>query len=169
MMATPQQLVDLSTQLTGAVKSINDLVGKQPLPYDEDTARLADTAAQLAAKANSIGQVALTALANDVQTAIGELTSQVTDANTALARISELKRALSLAGTVLTCAGTIAACAGSANWVGAAAGVIALTETLQAAIAALPPAAAPHTAVSAPSLGAVPAPRTTARKRKQLH
>ncbi len=52
-MPTPQQLVDLSTQLTDIVKSINVIVGKQQLPYNAETTNLSNAAYLLAAQANA--------------------------------------------------------------------------------------------------------------------
>jgi len=79
-MPTPQQLIYLSTELTDSVKSINAIVAKQELPYDEETRELSTSAARLAVLANAIGQAGLSALAHEIREAMGELNSQVKSA-----------------------------------------------------------------------------------------
>jgi hypothetical protein len=134
-MATPQQLVDLSTELTDIVKSINVIVGKQQLPFNADTTNLSNAAFLLAAQANSIGQVGLAALANDVQGAINQLTTQVAAANAALQQINDVKKALNIVGVVLTGAASIASSVATGNWIGAAGDVVTLAANLKTAIA----------------------------------
>jgi hypothetical protein len=134
-MATPQQLVDMSTQLTDIVKSINIIVGKQQLPFDGDTTNLSNAAFLLAAQANTIGQAGLSALANDVQGAIGQLTTQVAAANARLQQINEAKKALNIVGVVLTGAANIAASVTTGNYIGAAGDIVTLATNLRTAIA----------------------------------
>jgi len=133
-MPTAQQLVDISTELSDVVKSINALVGKQHLPFDADTANLSNTAFLLAAQANTIGQAGLAALANDVRGAIGELTARVADANSALKKLGDVKKALKIVGAVLAGAGSIAASVATGNWMGAAGDVLTLAKNIQAAV-----------------------------------
>jgi hypothetical protein len=141
-MPTAQQLVDMSTELTDTVKSINTIVGKQQLPFHADTTNLSNTAFLLAAQANTIGQVGLSALADDVQGAISQLTTQVSAANSALQQINDVKRALNIVGVVLTSAGSIAASVATGNWIGVAGDVVTLANNLRTAINANQPAAA---------------------------
>jgi len=148
-MATAQQLIDMSTQLTDVVKSINTIVGQQSLPYDAATANLSNTAFILAGQANTIGQAGLEALAVDVQGAITELTAQVAAANLVLGQINDVKKALSIVGAVLTAAGGIATGAAIGNLREAADSVATLVSNLQSALAANPPG--PAAASSAPA------------------
>ncbi len=134
-MATPQQLIDLSTELTDIVKSINVIVGKQQLPFNADTTNLSNAAFLLAAQANTIGQAGLAALANDVQGAINQLTTQVVAANAALQQINDVKKALNIVGVVLTGAASIASSVAIGNWIGAAGDVVTLATNLKTAIA----------------------------------
>jgi hypothetical protein len=134
-MPTPQQLVDLSTELTDIVKSINVIVGKQQLPFNADTTNLSNAAFLLAAQANSIGQAGLAALANDIQGAISQLTTQVAGANAALQRINDVKKALTIVGVVLTGAASIASSVATGNWIGTAGDVVTLATNLKTAIA----------------------------------
>jgi hypothetical protein len=140
-MPTPQQLVDLSSQLTDVVKSINGIVAKQQLPYDADTTNLSNAAFLLAAQANTIGQAGLSALAVDVQGAIGQLTAAVTAANATLQSLNDAKKALNIVGVVLTGAASIASSVTTGNWIGAAGDVVTLATNLQTAINANQPAA----------------------------
>jgi hypothetical protein len=139
---TAQQLVDLSTELTGIVAAINAIVQKQPLPLDADTTALSNAGVQIAAQANAIGQAGLAALANDVQGAITQLTTQVAAANTALTQINDVKKALNIVGIVVNGAASIAASVATGNWIGAAGAVVALANNLNNAINANQPAAA---------------------------
>ena len=140
-MPTPQQLVDLSTELSDVVKAINVIVGKQSLPYNADTSNLSNTAFLLSMQANSIGQAGLSDLANDVQGAIGQLTAQVAAANATLSKINDVKKALNIVGVVLQGAGSIAASVATGSWGGAAGDVAKLAKNLKAALAANAPAA----------------------------
>jgi hypothetical protein len=140
-MPTAQQLVDMSTELTNIVKSINQIVGKQTLPFDATTTNLSNAAFLLAAQANTIGQVGIDGLANDVQGAISQLTSQVTAANAALQGIKNLENALNIVGVVLTGAAGIGSSVATGDWIGTAADVITLANNLQTAIGANSPAA----------------------------
>jgi len=134
-MSTPQELVDLSSELTDIVKSINVIVGKQQLPFNADTANLSNAAFLLAAQANSIGQAGLAALANDVQGAIIQLKTQVAAANAALQQINDAKKALNIVGVVLTSAASIASSVATGNWIGTASDVVTLATNLKTAIA----------------------------------
>jgi hypothetical protein len=140
-MPTPQQLVDMSTQLTDVVKSINTIVGQQQLPYDTATTNLSNAAFVLAAQANSIGQAGLAGLAADVQGAISQLTAQVTAANVALQQIDDAKKALDIVAVVLTGAASIAGSVATGNWIGAAGDVVTLAINLQTAVSVNQPAA----------------------------
>jgi hypothetical protein len=141
-MPTAQQLVDMSTELTDVVKSINTIVGKQHLPFDADTVNLSNAAFLLAAQANSIGQAGLAALADDLQTAIAQLTVQVAAANNTLRRINEVKQALNIVGVILTGAACVATNVATGNWAGAAGGIATMAKDLAAALASNQPAAA---------------------------
>lgn len=133
-MATPQQLIDLSTALTEIVKAINTIVGKQHLPFDAATTNLSNAAFQISTQANAIGQAGLDALADDVQTAINQLTTQVAAANTALQGINDVKKALNIVGVVLTGAASIASTVATGNWIGTAGAVVTLATNIQNAI-----------------------------------
>jgi hypothetical protein len=137
-MPTPQELIDLSIQLTDIVKSINAIVATQHLPFDAETMNLSNTAFLLAAQANAIGQGGLAALARDVQGAISQLTTQVASANAALARIRDLKKALNIVDVVLNGAASIATSAATGNWIGTASDIITFASNLQTAIASNP-------------------------------
>jgi hypothetical protein len=141
-MATAQELVDLSTELTDIVKAINAIVGKQSLPYDADTANLSNTAFLLASQANTIGQAGLSALANDVQAAIGQLATQVAAANSTLKRINNVKAALNLVGVVLTGAASIAGSIATGNVAGIAGSVVTFANNIRTALSPAPPGAA---------------------------
>lgn len=141
-MPTPQQLVDLSTELTDVVKSINVTVAGQQLPYDAVTTNLSNAAFLLAAQANTIGQAGLSALANDVQGAISQLTTAVSAANATLNALNDVKKALNIVGVILTGAAGIASSVATGNWIGAAAGVITLANNLQTSVNANQPVGA---------------------------
>ena len=134
-MATPQELVGLSIQLTDIVKSINAIVAKQELPFDAETTNLSNAAFLLAAQANAIGQAGLAAMAQDVKGAINQLTTQVLSANAALQRINDLKKALNIVGVVLNGAASIAASVATGNWISTAGDVINLANNLKTATA----------------------------------
>jgi hypothetical protein len=150
-MPTAQQLIDMSTELTDVVKSINAIVGRQHLPFDADTVNLSNAAFLLAAQANSIGQAALAALANDLQAAIAQLTAQVAAANNRLRQVNDVKQALNIVGVVLTGAGCVATNVATGNWMGAAGGIATMAKDLEAAIASGPAAAGSAPPVTAPS------------------
>ena len=133
-MATPQELVDLSTQLTNVVNVANDIVAKQDLPFDEPTKKLAKDAALLAEMANYVGQVGLAAMANDVKAAIGQLKDQVSAANDTLKKLNELKVTLTVVGVVLVSAASIVASVATGNWIGAATNVVALANNVKTAL-----------------------------------
>lgn len=133
-MATAQQLVDLSSQLTDVVKTINAIVALQDLPYDTDTANLSNFALRLSAHANAIGQAGLAALANDVQQSIGALTNQVKAANTFLDDVKDAKKALTIVGALLTAAGSVATSLATGNIGGAAGAIGTLATNIRAAL-----------------------------------
>jgi hypothetical protein len=135
-MATAQQLIDMSTQLTDVVKSINTIVGQQHLPYDANTANLSNAAFILAGQANAIGQAGLSALAVDVQGAIGQLTAQVSAANLALQQINDVGKVLNIVGVILTGAGSIATALATGNLGGLAGSVGTFANNLKTALAA---------------------------------
>lgn len=140
-MPTAQQLVDMSSELTNVVKSINVVVGKQSLPYDADTMKLVNTASTLASHANSIGQAGLAALSADVQGAIADLTTQVKAANSALQRIDNVKKALDIVGVLLTGAAKVASSAATGNWIGVAGDIATVASSLKTEISATQTAA----------------------------
>ncbi|HEY2780029.1 MAG TPA: hypothetical protein VGI90_04600 [Steroidobacteraceae bacterium] len=148
-MPTAQQLVDMSTELTDVVKSINAIVGRQHLPFDADTVNLSNAAFLLAAQANSIGQAGLAALADDLQTAIAQLTAQVAAANSTLRQVNEVKQALTIVGVILTGAACVATNVATGNWMGAAGGIATMAKNLETAIASVPPTAGPGPSQSA--------------------
>ncbi len=158
-MPTAQQLVDVSTKLTDVVKAINVIVGKQHLPFDGPTANLSNTAFQLGAQANTIGQAGIDMLAIDVQLAIGQLTTQVAAARSALADINDVKIALGIVGSILTGAAGIAANVATGNWAGAASAIVTTAQNIEKAISANKPAAA---GADAKSAAAATAPRPAA-------
>lgn len=133
-MATPQELIDLSTELTGVVKAANDIVEQQDLPFDDDTKKLVKDAALLAEMAHYIGQVGLAAMASDVKGALGQLKTSVDAAKTRLKQLQNLKKALNVVGVVLISSASIVASVGTGNWIGAATNVAALAAGVKAAV-----------------------------------
>jgi hypothetical protein len=133
-MSTAQQLIDLSTEITEVVKSINAIVGAQPLPFNQATANLVHCASLLSVKANAIGQAGLAALAPDVQRAITDLSTQVRKANSAINDTQDVAKVLNIVGAILSGAGGVATSVLTGNLVGAGSAIAKLVNSLKTAI-----------------------------------
>lgn len=135
-MATPQELIDLATEMTNVVKAANKLANQQNLPFDADTQKLVKDAADLATTASHINQAALSALAQDVSVAVGQLKTQVAAAEVRLKQINDVKKALNVIGVVLISAVSVAGSVTTGNWIGAANNVVTMATNIETAVEA---------------------------------
>jgi hypothetical protein len=139
-MATPQELIDLSSSLMTTVGKIDAVVDKAPIG-DPDAEHLSGIGSQLSAEAYTISHTALTEMVPDVATAVGQLNAQVAEGAKLLDAIDSLKKALNVTSVILTGAASIAASVATANWVGTADAVYTLVQNLQKSIQDNQPAA----------------------------
>ncbi len=139
-MPTAQQLIDNSVAITQQVVAINAKIQAMPLPLSADAEALSKKGVALAIQANVIGQAGLAALANDVASAVDQLTAQVNAASTLVTNINDLKKALGVVDIVLAGAVDVAGSVASGNWIGAASDVVSVANKLQTAVATATPA-----------------------------
>lgn len=132
-MATAQELIDLATELTNVVKAANKIVNQQNLPFDTDTQKLVNDTALLAEKANRINQAGLSALANEVGAALGQLKTQVAVAEKRLKQLNDVEKALNVVGVVLVSAVSVAGSVATGNWIGVANNVLTMAASVKAA------------------------------------